>query len=411
MMKPSRYICLHRDGERCSLWCLTSGAFVRIPEDEYLALSDGCLPSSDPARLAKYASIGALWEREEDEAEAYLRRAAEREELASPIFRVLVTTACNARCPYCYEKGIPVRTMGSATALHTADTIERAVARSGNSVRIEWFGGEPLLNVPAISCISDRLGERGVRFRSELYTNGLLLHPALAETAAELWRLQSAQITLDGCAEEHERIKGLPAGSFAGILDGIGCLLDVGVRVRVRINYGGDRESTLRLGETLAARFGGRSGFQAYLNALYSSGKETDRGDMLALLSVQEELASFGLLHPRRYDFPARYSRCYACGGSSATVAPDGGLFSCSHLTDEAHRIGTVSDGAEVPLRPDEFKTGGLSEECRLCRFLPICFGGCRAGELGIAEMKHCFPYKSVMDRLSALKMPTAYEL
>ena len=46
--------------------------------------------------------------------------------------------------------------------------------------------------------ISRRLTEAGVRFDAEMTSNGSLFTEALAQEAAEAWKLSRIQITLDG---------------------------------------------------------------------------------------------------------------------------------------------------------------------------------------------------------------------
>ena len=66
-----------------------------------------------------------------------------RKKLTAPIdrFWILTTTACNARCFYCHEAGIPHMSM----SLETADDILYYILKHGTSdIHIMWYGGEPL---------------------------------------------------------------------------------------------------------------------------------------------------------------------------------------------------------------------------------------------------------------------------
>jgi uncharacterized protein len=55
------------------------------------------------------------------------------------------TTACNFSCPYCFEKGVDVKTMTEETMKKTVSFIIDRAAITNNRVKIEWYGGEPLL--------------------------------------------------------------------------------------------------------------------------------------------------------------------------------------------------------------------------------------------------------------------------
>ena len=63
---------------------------------------------------------------------------------AAPYFRILTSTACNVRCPYCYENGITPITMSESTMDEVIEFINRRVVPS-EPFKIEWFGGEPLI--------------------------------------------------------------------------------------------------------------------------------------------------------------------------------------------------------------------------------------------------------------------------
>lgn len=109
---------------------------------------------------------------------------------------ILPTTGCNARCVYCYEEGYAVKTMTSETADRLVDFI--CETRYDDTVKLRWFGGEPLANAKIISYICKGLQERGVPYKSSMVTNASLLTKELAHEAKELWHLERVQVSLDG---------------------------------------------------------------------------------------------------------------------------------------------------------------------------------------------------------------------
>ena len=94
-------------------------------------------------------------------------------------YTVLPTTACNARCYYCYEKGIVADTMTERVA---DDTVRFIVDQSKDQrIRIRWFGGEPTLAAKRIDQISDGLRRAGVDFSSTMISNGYLFDKEMVE--------------------------------------------------------------------------------------------------------------------------------------------------------------------------------------------------------------------------------------
>ena len=67
-------------------------------------------------------------------------------------YRIWPTSACNAKCYYCFEKGVKQESMSKDVADATINFIERGVSNK-DTIKIEWFGGEPLLNIDIIDYV------------------------------------------------------------------------------------------------------------------------------------------------------------------------------------------------------------------------------------------------------------------
>jgi len=89
-------------------------------------------------------------------------------------YSILPTTTCNAKCFYCFESNYPRHTMTEETANKVADFIE-ANCGTDKSVQISWFGGEPTVASERITQICNRLREKGINYKSSMYSNGYLL--------------------------------------------------------------------------------------------------------------------------------------------------------------------------------------------------------------------------------------------
>ncbi|MHC4886582.1 MAG: radical SAM protein, partial [Planctomycetota bacterium] len=117
--------------------------------------------------------------------------------------------ACNLACPYCIENGaksgeaMPVETAQLAVdwILHQAD------ARPTRSININYYGGEPLMNLEVIESTATRLQrectKRDLSFGFTLSTNGTLFTPEMAERLIPLG-LGLVQVSVDGLPEVHD---------------------------------------------------------------------------------------------------------------------------------------------------------------------------------------------------------------
>ena len=159
---------------------------------------------------------------------------------------VLTTLQCNFACDYCIQGdhgdyNRQAAKMSLDTAARVAEWIERRLDAVGpESFALTFFGGEPLLNLPVLYSLSERLfaacRERGVRMTISIITNGLLLTPDVVERLLP-FGLSGVKVTLDGDRDTHNRMRPLRGGqgTFDRIIENVRQ-----VAGRVRISIGGN---------------------------------------------------------------------------------------------------------------------------------------------------------------------------
>ena len=330
---------------------------------------------------------------------------------------ILLTTACNARCYYCFEKGVEAQTL----AFEDCDAIVRFIC--GNSddgkIRIHWFGGEPLLAFDRIVYIYDELIKRGMDVSSQITTNGLLVDDEIVEFFVRA-KIRVVQITIDGIGEEYNRIKSYvhaDGNPFGTVVSNIRKLLEYGVRTRIRINY---RADDIAHGETvyrnLKGILGSNDNLSIYLASLTLHGcgdssvnKEGHRRSYFEMLDFSDregsnirswndkrEMSSEDRLLYDYFMLPIPLA-CGMEGYGGVVIGADGLLYKCHRLAGrKEYSCGDVweglDDGCENigyflnPEMPDE--------KCRACAFLPLCHGGCKANRLIYPENSHCLKIK-----------------
>lgn len=289
-------------------------------------------------------------------------------------YTVFTTTACNARCAYCFERSWEPRTMTPETAERAADYM---LAHSGShNFQIDWFGGEPLVNRRAIDCICDRLTQGGARFHSAMTSNGYLFEPKTVAEDRACWRLNSCQITLDGPEETYNRIKNYvyPGGNaFRRVLDNIHALAQAGVQVFLRLNFDLSNASEQhQLIDVLAAEFGGHPMVSAYAMMLYdeAEGEEshTPPAERVQLFALRQELTAHiqagGLRQPLRLLRELRTHMCMADSGDMITILPGGEIGLCEQYHRD-HFIGHIER--------EGFDRSVMDEFCALRPEIPAC--------------------------------------
>lgn len=292
-------------------------------------------------------------------------------------YTILPTTGCNARCVYCYEEGYVIKTMTSETADRLIDFI--CENRSSDTVKLTWFGGEPLANVEAIRRICSGLREHGVQFKSNMITNASLVTKELAHEAKELWNLNKVQVSLDGAREDYDERKRYVSPqkyNYDAVLRSIGYLVDEGFKVLLRCNYDKDNLVGLKnMVDDIAERFGGKENLRLYFHILFQQNDKEDYADQLrAIDDVCAYAESLGLLREGALRSSFRTNYCMADNmENSIVVAPDGALYSCEHLP-EGGTWGNLFDGIKDEVKYNELKSEKpLEKECAECSFLPFC--------------------------------------
>ncbi len=284
------------------------------------------------------------------------------------LFLILMPTErCQFRCTYCYEDF----SLGRMPADVRAGVKALMARRAPNLelLAIEWFGGEPLLAcdiVEELQGFAHRLAraEPGLRLRGSMTTNAALLTPDLMTRLVAIG-VRSFQITLDGPAEHHDKVRRLAGGggTFGSIWRNLlaarrsSDTFEIVLRIHVdRQNLGmvrgliddcreafGDDER-FRLAPKAVRKLGGAQ--DARLPVL--AGRSLDR----ALAEVSEYSEALGLRVDRGpFEGPRPSPGCYAAAANSFVVRSNGELAKCTvALRQSKNRVGRLHADGRVEL-------------------------------------------------------------
>lgn len=294
-------------------------------------------------------------------------------------FTVLTTTDCNARCFYCYERGIPRFSMSPAVAKDVALYIARECA--GAPVSLSWFGGEPLYNLEAIDLICACLREHDVEYSSILTSNGFFLDEATAKKAAADWKVHSAQIAVDGTEKVYNRTKAFldtQESPFRRVLDNIEHALDAGIHISIRLNM--DRENAedlYRLIDLLGDRYGRLPNLSAHVIVLKGiTGKVHEfRSPDDALewkRRLERKLDEWGYLKYGSLPRGLQINRCMADNPACEVILPDGRIQRCEHF-DEAEIVGSIYESKRDERKCREWTETVRFPGCANCALYPMC--------------------------------------
>ena len=294
-----------------------------------------------------------------------------------------LTGRCNLRCQYCYAGGNPAPfDMEFSTARAAIDSL------GDRPLKIQFAGGEPLLNFPLAEEIVNYVNQKGLDARFQLQTNGTLIDDRIAGRLRELHI--SVGVSLDGPPEVNDLTRGRTLEAVSGIraLGRAGLTLGINAVVTAKTvetlpklvdlaaylgNVGGIGLDLLRhAGRGAACEPAAPEQLRAALPAMYRRSRQLEALTGRRLEIREVELARKRLRLTTR---PEHY--CYAACGRSMVVLPDGSCYPCGSLVEERFSMGTA-------LHPTAPISLGRAEPsaCGDCRYHNYCPGGCPSRQI-----------------------------
>ena len=393
-MKLSRYSLIYTnrdDGDSVILFSTKRASAILVDKSILTDIEDDELGEEEQATLTDLGFLIANHEEEKQELLRYIDELNEIDTRLSVI--VAMNLDCNLACTYCFEgsrKG--KHYMSPEIAGHVIDFIEKNLTEDKGLINVTFYGGEPLLSAELIISMAERLKRiaesKGIDFGFQVVSNGTLLTPSIVEKLKPLG-LKEASITLDGPETVHNLSRPLRAGgsSFKKIVENIKAVCGM-----IDINIGGNfTEANYREFPTL-------------LDYLLNEGITPDRIASIKFDPVFGETSEYSppgmtgaCCSPNEpWMFEAGImlreevmKRGFKTGGIQPVVCAidlnnrhiinyDGNIFKCTGFFDRKDFVtgnvksGVIDNGSMYNL--DNWKI----EECLSCKYLPLCFGGCR---------------------------------
>jgi uncharacterized protein len=355
---------------------------------------------------------------------------------------VLTTLQCNFACDYCYQGDHGDHNkfadkMSLETAARIATWIEREMDRvQPEKFVLTFFGGEPLLNLPVMYFLAERLWQAAERRHLTqavtIITNGLLLTEEIVDRLLP-FGLRGVKITLDGDKDTHNRMRPLRGGqgTFDRIIENMRrisgrCKIAIGgnfdessadsfpallefLRAQpfadqlVKVNF----KPVVRQGQAQPAprrdlapadgAMGARSILRLTpvaadgsllkpLNGTCMTSAGAGVGATCDSCEFLDDKMAFLREETQRHGFPTpdgvHNGPCHVHHAHAHTIGPDGSLYACPGFTGEKGlSTGHVDDRLD-PLRSAarrQFDRLSPWDACGDCAFIPVCAGGCIA--------------------------------
>lgn len=388
------------------------------------------------ATLAEHGFVVQSRESERQDMEQFFRDVRESTEQLR--VTVLTTLQCNFACDYClqgdhgdYNKTAAKMTM--ETAVRVAEWSERRLdAVKPENFSLTFFGGEPLLNLPVIFYLAERLWgaceARGVRMLINIITNGLLLTPEIVDRLKPLG-LNGVKITLDGDREMHNQMRPLRGGqgTFDKIVQNLKQIAGT-CNIAIGGNFDeasvdsypalldflasqdfADKLTRVSFKPIIREKVAAQPKGFIPLTVVGTGSKPLNGTCMTSAGSGTNACSSCGLLDEKmsflREETKKRgfstvdgvhMGPCEIHKDNAHTVGPEGSLYACPGFAADSPMATGHIDGRQDPFRnrmSENFAKLSAWKECHDCAFIPVCAGGCTVAsnnELGNMNTPNC---------------------
>ena len=317
---------------------------------------------------------------------------------------------CNLRCRYCFYADEMAKRSVPSYGIMTRETLERVLRRAfdyaSDPVTLAFQGGEPTLaGLDFFRAVTSLTAERNLKklpVHYAIQTNGILLDDDWATFFAEHQFLVG--LSLDGARGLHDLNRVFPdgSGSFDTVMDRATLLKRHGVEFNILTVI--TKQAAGNIGGVY--RFFRKEGlpYQQYIPCL----------DPLEELRGRQDYS----LNPKKYEHFLKtlfdnwyrdlikgryvYNRYFgnlvgmmllqppeSCGMSGHcsmqnVVEADGSVYPCDFYVLDQYRLGNLCTDSfeQIQLRRKEIgfieQSKAVHQKCAVCRWYPLCRGGCR---------------------------------
>lgn len=386
-----------------------TGSIALIEEDkyqQYLAFAEEGVPFPDEELVENLKLGGFLLDSDYDELAAIKLKLLSSRYAANALALIIAPTSdCNFRCIYCYEKdNIKPVTMSTETQEDLLNFIKGRLPYI-SSFHVTWYGGEPLIAIQIIEQLSkaflELCEENRVDYSASMVTNGYLLTPEIAQKIRAL-KINSIQITLDGAAEDHDKRRFLKGGlpTFDRIVKNLFEAKDfLPESVAIRINA--DRHNIDRVDNVIRVLRENGLEEKVFPYLAMIENKNDTYNDNSCMHTNEFSMCQFDFIQRNGLDMISNTPKqigsfCSADTFGSYVVNADGCLYKCwDDIGIKSRSIGTLKDGVKDCPQAYTYIMYDATEdaECRACKFLPICMGGCPNSRIYTPDNR-CTPMK-----------------
>lgn len=313
-----------------------------------------------------------------------LRRRKEQHDMSLYHIVINPTLDCNLSCWYCYENKIKKSHISQNVIEGIKKNIETHYKFNAyNTLKISFFGGEPLLYFTAIEDIcnfaNDFCKKNKITLLLDFTTNGTLIKNRYLNFLSEY--NCTFQITLDGNRNQHNKIKHFENKDIDTYKLTIDNILNTQKTISnsliyLRINFD---EKTLKNFDDILNDINllDRKRTAIILKKIWQvNSNKINKKD---ITSAIQKLFNLGFI----VDYYTQGKLCFGERLNEVVINYDGNVFKCTTINsfDKKHSFGKLDTNTGFIVW-DENKLSHLTldlcqKRCRECKLYPTCYGPC----------------------------------
>jgi len=413
-LKPSHYNFLVQVNEKNHIFNTNSKCVLPLDIKDYSALIKLLKTQLNDSKLdgtlSDLANLGYFVEDVNTEISSLIQNKKTFIENNDQIcLTIMMTNDCNLRCVYCYQNH--KRNHLEGEDLEKVKKFINEIVKNKKIVNILYFGGEPLLNTPAIEKLHFHTEElskiHDFQYNPKISTNGYSIDKNIS--LFEKINFKTIRISLDGSEERHDQLRRTKNNgcTFRRILDNIISLKSPNVMIRVNIDSDSQDYFENLCKTLMGIKFQGKLIIDKIESNCMDGRCSTKQiKDYSSYINIAGKY-NLDIARP----FTPRAVRCLFEVGDSFLITPESNLYKCFISKDtrvgKINKNGTISADREAHKNASRWKQSTDNiERCKHCKILPICGGGCAAKKL--TAKNYCPIWKTDIKSLieTTVKLP-----
>lgn len=338
---------------------------------------------------------------DDEKAIAALEKQIKSHKQSANIMYLIVSTACNLACKYCFIEQNPntvtcAALMSKETAKTAIDNFFSALEpENAKTAQVVVYGGEPMTNKNLLPFIFSYIREKAPATKLTMISNATLIDD---ETIALLCKYNvGVGISIDGPKDINDKNRVFAIGDesvYDAVTKNIKKMLEnnapFGLSITVTQDVLDNKQRVIDWIKSLGVKdiFWNLFHFSEYSPNWQKYYEEMSD----FIFDANEQLLEDGIADGRMMELLGlfeknlfRYESCGAVGMNQIAVSPDGSCFIChGDNRDPRYKIGDIHEGVDALLHSEAVKKwDGLMtidhEKCRNCEAFFVCGGGCPA--------------------------------